>query len=67
MENNQSNRRRKVDPKPEGFQEMEKLVRDIFDGQSQSYHKWLHAMHQQVVLEFNLKNQASIANLAREE
>lgn len=58
--------RRKPDKRPDGFQQYEDLVKDIFDGQNKSYLEWLHQKHQEEVLAFNLSNRKEVAALARE-
>lgn len=53
--------------KPNGYSEMESLVKEIFDGHGLSYHEWLHEQHEKFVLEFSLKNKGSIASLAKKD
>ncbi|MCT6922802.1 hypothetical protein [Metasolibacillus sp.] len=67
MSSTGSKGRSKVAQKPNGFTEMESLVKEIFEGQDMSYHEWLHEQHQAFILEFSLKNKGSIASLAKKE
>ncbi|WP_153061592.1 hypothetical protein [Metasolibacillus fluoroglycofenilyticus] len=53
--------------KPNGYAEMESLVKEICDGHGLSYFQWLHEQHQAFVIDFNLKNKGSIASLAKRE
>ena len=62
-----SERKRQSKVKPEGFADLEALVKDLFEAQGQSYFEWLHQQHQAQVLDFNLKNKGIIASLAKEK
>ncbi|MEG0258573.1 MAG: hypothetical protein RR595_09460 [Lysinibacillus sp.] len=57
--------KKRTQVKPEGFQDVESLVKNIFEGKGQSYYEWLHQKHQEVVLEFNLSHKERIASLAK--
>lgn len=59
--------RKNVHVKPDGFQDVDALVKDIFEGRDKSYYEWLHQKHLEVVIEFNLSNKESIASLAMKE
>jgi len=59
-------KRRQSKAKPEGFAEMETLVKEIFEAQGQSYFEWLYQQHQALIFEFNLENKGMIASLAKE-
>lgn len=62
-----STKKRASKVKPDGYQELETLVKEIFEGQGQSYFEWLHGQHQELVLAFNLSNKSKIASLAAKE
>jgi len=62
----QSEKKRQIKAKPEGFADMEALVKEIFEAQGQSYFEWLHQQHQARILEFNLENKGIIASLVKE-
>ncbi|TKI65260.1 hypothetical protein EYB33_00920 (plasmid) [Lysinibacillus sphaericus] len=59
--------RKRLKAKPDGFVEMESLVKEIFAAQELSYFEWLHQQHQACVLDFNIKNKGSIASLAKDK
>ncbi|MEC1305942.1 MULTISPECIES: hypothetical protein [Lysinibacillus] len=61
-----SERKRQSKVKPEGFADMEALVKQIFEAQEQSYFDWLHQQHQAQIIKFNLENKGIIASLAKE-
>ncbi|MED4701705.1 hypothetical protein P9436_21955 [Lysinibacillus capsici] len=62
-----SERKRQSKVKPEGFADMEALVKEIFEAQGKSYFDWLHQQHQALILEFNLENKGIIASLVKEK
>lgn len=59
-------KKKRLNVRPEGFQEFEALAKGILEGQDASYYEWLHKKHQEVVLHFNLSNKDFIAEMARE-
>jgi len=62
----QAEKKRQSKAKPEGFTDMEALVKQIFEAQEQSYFDWLHQQHQAQIIKFNLENKGIIASLAKE-
>ncbi|MGE6600144.1 hypothetical protein ACQKEY_00205 [Lysinibacillus fusiformis] len=62
----QAEKKRQSKAKPEGFADMEALVKQIFEAQEQSYFDWLHQQHQAQIIKFNLENKGIIASLAKE-
>lgn len=62
----QAEKKRQNKAKPEGFADMEALVKQIFEAQEQSYFDWLHQQHQAQIIKFNLENKGIIASLAKE-
>lgn len=67
-EKNKTTRRKKrVHVKPDGFQEFEKLAKEILEGEGISYFYWLHEKHKELILDFTISNKKEIAELAKED
>lgn len=59
------NKRRKKPIKPEGFKEFESLAKGIIEADGASYYQWLHEQHQEIILNFNVKNHEQVTEVAK--
>lgn len=51
--------------KPEGFKEFESLAKGIIEANDRSYYQWLHEKHQDIILDFNVKNRKQVTEVAK--
>lgn len=60
-------KKKKLNSKPDGFNDSEELAKEILESKGISYFHWLHEKHREIILDFTLSNKKEITEIIKED
>lgn len=68
VDKNKTNRKKKrLNSKPNGFNESLQFAKEILESKGISYFFWLHEKHREIILDFTLSNKKEITEIIKED